>query len=307
MRAFISYSSHNRRTALRLAEDLTRAKVKVWLDRDQLRKGDPLLDALQEALSASSHLLLLWSEGASESRYVKAEWQAAYDLEKEIIPCLLDDTPLPIFLRRMLFCSLQPSYAKALPEIIKALKGEPSRAIAKASPTPAPTAPKPRSPADRQATVQRLIDGQNEVLDALRVNDLAKAKRLQAELDPITKDALRRWRTDDATLNLGGYHLKNAYQIKYWNKMGADERPPDPILGKAEQLFHAALAIQPDDPSAKNGLGNIYGLRKDYDAAEFFVKHAIEKARKLGIRYDAAEMDLKWIREEKASKAVRRP
>jgi len=80
------------------------------------------------------------------------------------------------------------------------------------------------------------------------------------------------------------------------------------MLAQAERLFHAALGIEPDDASAKNGLGNVYWLRGDLDAAEFFVTQALEKARKSGFRYEAAESDLKGIKKEKASRAGgRRP
>ena len=102
----------------------------------------------------------------------------------------------------------------------------------------------------------------------------------------------------------GGYHLKNAYQLKYSHRKGDEKSSSDPMLGKAEQLFHAALGIHPDDPSAKNGLGNIYWLRGNLDAAEFFVKHAVEKARKIGIQYPEAERDLREIRREKARRAA---
>jgi hypothetical protein len=77
------------------------------------------------------------------------------------------------------------------------------------------------------------------------------------------------------------------------------------MLAKAEQLFHAALGINPDDPSSKNGLGSIYWLRGDLDAAEFFIRHAIAKARKSGYRYEEAEHDLKGVNNEKAARARR--
>jgi hypothetical protein len=296
MKVFVSHSSRNKRVAARLRDDLAGRGIKVWLDRDELQGGDPLLDELQDALSASSHLLLLWSGPASESRYVRAEWQAAYDLEKAIIPCLLDKTPLPLFLRRMKFCDMRSAYVNGWKQIVEALRADGNPAQAR----PAPR--KERAP-DKQAVVEKLYRGQERVLEALEKEGLKPAQRLQAKLDAVMKDALRRWRSDDVILNLGGYHLKNAYQLKYWN---ADGHPPDPMLEKAEQLFHAALGIEPDDPSAKNGLGNIYWLRGDLDAAEFFVRHAITRAHKRGVSYEAAEHDLKEIKREKARLAGRR-
>ncbi len=296
MKVFISHSSKNRDEAARLCDDLAKEKIKTWLDRDELRGGDPLIDELQEALTSSTHLILLWSKPASESRYVSAEWQAAYDLGKVIIPCLLDATPLPLFLRRFIFYDVSgESYTEALPQILEALGR---------------TAPKKAKPKrggaldKKDDVIDRLYRGQGEVLAAIYTdNDLPRAKRLQAKLDSLMKDAVRRWRADDVVLNLGGYHLKNAYVIKYWDEVSRGVHPPDAMLEEAERLFNAALGIEPDDASAKNGLGNVYWLRGDLDAAEFFVTQALEKARKSGFRYEAAESDLEGIKEEKASRA----
>jgi tetratricopeptide (TPR) repeat protein len=297
MRIFISHSSKNKRTAGRLADDLAGVTVDVWLDRDELNGGDPLLDELQEALLACTHLLLLWSKAASASRYVKAEWQAAYDLKKAIIPCLLDDTARPLFLRQLIFCDMRRTYEKGLTQIQKALG---------AKTAPPLRTEKPPAGRDKQAVIDTLVRGQAQVLDALRAGDLVRSRTLQAALDKIVKDALKRWRSDEMILNLAGYGLKNAYLTKHWNEVSTGEYPWDPVLIKAEQMFHAALGIRPDDPSAKNGLGNIYWFRRDLDAAEFFVRHAIAGARRQGVRYQAAEQDLKVIRREKAARNARR-
>jgi len=71
MKVFISHSSKNEKVAGRLCDDLRRKKIEVWLDRDQLHSGDPLIDDLQAAITESTYFLLLWSKPASESRYVK--------------------------------------------------------------------------------------------------------------------------------------------------------------------------------------------------------------------------------------------
>lgn len=308
MKVFISHSSKNRKDAARLADDLAGRKIKTWLDRDELRGGDPLIDELQEALTSSTHLILLWSKPASESRYVSAEWQAAYDLGKVIIPCVLDQTPLPLFLRRYIFYDISGSYTEALGLILESLgHGASKRSAPKKSVTKKSAAKRVRAP-DKDDVIERLYRGQEEVVAAMYGDgDLPRARRVQAELDPLMKDALKRWRSDEVVLNLGGYHLKNAYVLKYWDEMSGGVNPPDLVLAQAERLFHAALGIEPDDASAKNGLGNVYWFRGDLDAAEFFVKHALEKARKSGFRYEAAESDLKEIRKEKASRAgVRR-
>lgn len=297
MRIFISHSSRNKRVAGRLGDDLAGVEVDVWLDRNELNSGDPLLDELQEALEACTHLVLLWSKPASASRYVNAEWQAAYDLKKAIIPCRLDGTALPLFLRRFIFCDMRRTYERGLAQIRKALGSEAG---------PPPRTATPSAGRDKQRVIDQLVGGQADVLDALDAGDLARSRTLHAALDTIVKDALRRWPSDETILNLAGYSLKNTYLIKHRAELSKGKYPWDPVLARAEQMFHAALGIRPDDPSAKNGLGNIYWFRRDLDAAEFFVRHAIAGARRQGFRYEAAEQDLQGIRREKAARG-RRP
>ncbi len=55
--------------------------------------------AIGEAIAATDFFLLFWSKSAADSHFVEFEWNTAVALRKTIIPCLLDDTPLPPLLR----------------------------------------------------------------------------------------------------------------------------------------------------------------------------------------------------------------
>jgi hypothetical protein len=73
-----------------------------------------------EAIAAHDVLLLVWSRYAAASDFVECEWNIAVALQKRVLPCLLDDTPLPPAL-----CAIQCIDMRvvkdALPDILQAL------------------------------------------------------------------------------------------------------------------------------------------------------------------------------------------
>jgi hypothetical protein len=286
---FISYAHRNRRIAIRLAEDLERKRISYWIDRERLEGGDPLLDTIQAVLRQIRMLVLLWSRAASRSRYVKSEWQAAYHLNKRIIPCMLDDTKLPPFLLSPIFCDFHRSYERGLTTMLSVMsreaKAPPKRRFRRPAPTVTQTG----------GIIREIYEQQCKVLDELGRGGPATAAVIQDQVDPLIKRALRREGKDADILNLAAYHEKNAYLIKYWDAIQAREARPDPLLEAAESLFQKSLAIRPSNASALNGLGSIFMLRRDLDAAEFFVRRALDQARKEGFRYEAAEEDLRTI------------
>jgi hypothetical protein len=272
-------------TAWRLARDLQEERLNVWIDHENLRAGDPLIDALQRVLKAARTVVLLWSKPASKSRYVNAEWQAASQLKKRIIPCPIDRTAVPPFLLSVIRCDFQESYRNGLRDLLAALG---PRAAARRPPAPAKkVAPEPAREVTRDQAVEQM-----RVLQALIERGPRPAGAHQRALDSAMKRALAQRGEDADVLNLAGYHKKNAYMIKHWQAVQALEARPDPLLGQAEALFHRSLAIRPDNPSALNGLGSILLLRRDLDAAEFFVRRAIARA---GGHYEEAEQDLRTI------------
>ena len=65
-----------------------------------------------------------------------------------------------------------------------------------------------------------------------------------------------------------------------------------------------ALKCRPDDPGALNGLGSILWLRGDLDAAEFYIKRSIERAREEAYSYPYAEEDLRNIQRERTRRGA---
>lgn len=281
---FVSYDHDDARMADRITADLTKNGVAVWIDEGHLRAGHPLITKVQDAITMASRFVLLWSKHASASRWVNAEWNAAWHLKKNIIPCALDKTPVPLFLRDIVRCTFSGVYQKGLAELLSALTVRIK---------PKPKAHPPRSP---HVLVEEIYTGQDRLLQALGAGSLHEAKKEQKDLDTKVQQGLKENPADADLLNLAAYHQKNAFQIKHWNALQMGQYPKDKTLSEAEVLFYKSLAIEPDNPSAINGLGSVLALRGDVDAAEFFVRRAIDLAKKQGLDYGYAKDDLAMIR-----------
>jgi tetratricopeptide (TPR) repeat protein len=280
---FVSYDHDDRKIADRIKEDLIKNKVAVWIDEENLRAGHPLIARIQDAIKKAASFVLLWSKQASRSRWVNAEWNAAWHLEKIIIPCTLDKEPVPLFLRDVVWCTFSGAYQTGLEELLSALKAK-KRPKQKAPPSLTP-----------YSLIKDIYNGQDHLLTALDAGNLKDAKKVQRELDPKVQKGLEEKPDDAELLNLAAYHKKNAFQIKHWDALQLGQYPKDKTLNEAESLFYKSLAVEPDNPGAINGLGSVLSLRGDLDAAEFFVRRAIDLSKKQGIEYGYAKEDLATI------------
>lgn len=96
---FISYSRADLASVIALQRALEMRDVDVWRDQEDLYGGQAWPKMLGEAVSAEDFFILCWSVHAQNSSFAELEWTTALALQKPIIPCLLDDTPLPPSLR----------------------------------------------------------------------------------------------------------------------------------------------------------------------------------------------------------------
>ena len=286
MDLFISHSWKDKTTANRLTGDLVKAGYQVWIDHEEIPAGSLIIDRIEKAIAECRQLVLLWSEHSAASRHVNAEWQVAFNLDKGIIPCLLDDTALPAYLGIILGIDFRDNYEEGLDRLIRTAAGN---ASVMKPPTPSVQPILEHAEAvlagvARIVEVSRIDKGQSAVINALEGPGPREARKLQRDLDPAMKAALDRWPEDALVLSLAGYHKKNSYMIKHFDEYQAKRAAPhDRLLKKSEKFFFKALCIEPGDPSALNGFGSIRMLQGDLDTAEYYVRFAIDRAREQGV------------------------
>ena len=140
MSVFISYSSEDTEFVEHLAQDLKQAGVPVWLDRLEIKPGDSIVDAVESALESSRFLLLVLSEASAGSPWVSHEWktwmhlqmdeerrahQESKELRRTLIPLVVDDAPIPTFLRDTKYLRVtanSPGYQDGLVRLLTVLR-----------------------------------------------------------------------------------------------------------------------------------------------------------------------------------------
>jgi len=118
---FISHSWEDKSFVYRLEADLKSAGADVWIDDNETRGGDNLPERIGEALEWCDILLLVWSEAAESSAWVKLEWSNAIALRKKIVPCRLGKNKLPVVLSCKVYIDFY-NYESGLFQLRRALK-----------------------------------------------------------------------------------------------------------------------------------------------------------------------------------------
>jgi len=118
---FFSHAREDGELVRRLQAVLKPAETEVWVDHLGIRGGDNLPERISEVLNWCDTVLLIWSDAASKSPWVKFEWTHAIALNKFIIPCRLDATSLPAILRNRASIDFH-NVAQGIAELHKALR-----------------------------------------------------------------------------------------------------------------------------------------------------------------------------------------
>jgi len=282
--AFFSHASEDSRVAAGLVKYLEANSLTAWIDRSSMRFGSLLRNELHDAIRDSRTLVLVWSKAASKSRWVMAEILVAFHLNRFIIPCVLDETPLPQFLGNTAYVDRRRDKSSLGAEICRSIREAPAHAN-----EIAPLI------ASRTRVVQtranRVAAAQYKVLAAI-TTDLRKAATANIAVDKRLRSLKKLAPLDVMVMNLAGYQCKNNYMVKHWQKIQAGQAPKDPLLIRGERHFFDTLSVNPRDESAINGIGSILFYERELQAAAFFQRRAIELAKQRGGNYEAAQLDL---------------
>lgn len=105
---FLSYRSVNRPWVLSLYDVLTELGYKVFLDQYVLKPGDELITKLENALEKSMAGVLIWSNAAQDSDWVRKEYnymetRATNEADFFFVPVKVDSVKLPAFVNNKIF------------------------------------------------------------------------------------------------------------------------------------------------------------------------------------------------------------
>jgi len=123
---FLSYASDDRDFATRLAMDLRAGGAEVWIDQEEMRLGDVVVDRLQRAIAGSDFFAVILSRAALASAWVRKEveialWRETDSANSRFVPLLYGKCDLPSFLKDRVYADFtQPdSYAACVSQILQ--------------------------------------------------------------------------------------------------------------------------------------------------------------------------------------------
>jgi hypothetical protein len=128
-RLFLSHSSSDKQFVRRLVADLKALNLNVWIDEQELRVGDSMVQVISEALTATDYLLIVLSEASTRSKWVQAELNAALMAQLSnggtvVLPVRIDDSIAPPLLRDRLYADFRSAYQAGLRSLIEVLSQE---------------------------------------------------------------------------------------------------------------------------------------------------------------------------------------
>jgi hypothetical protein len=126
MPIFISYSQKYSHFVDVLASNLAFRRHNIWMDRWELNVGDSLIEKIQNALTTSSAILIVLSNHSVGSQWCRKELNAGLMRELDekkvlLMPCVIDDCEIPLFLREKLYADFRADPDKALTDVDRAL------------------------------------------------------------------------------------------------------------------------------------------------------------------------------------------
>jgi predicted RNA-binding Zn-ribbon protein involved in translation (DUF1610 family) len=130
---FISHNKADKDVAREIALFLAAENVNVWFDEWEISAGDSIVQEINTGLRGCTHFIILWSENASTSNWVRRELQstlakATQTGSPRVLPILLDNTPLPELLSDICYIRYHDGTEEDRREIVRNITGRrPSR------------------------------------------------------------------------------------------------------------------------------------------------------------------------------------
>ena len=185
---FISYSSKQKSIADGVCHYLEENGFKCWMAPRDILVGSDYGDLIEDAIKTCKVVVLVFSQSASISKWVKGEINVAFTEDKPILPFRVDETEIKggfrVMLNQMHWIDAFPQYADRLPDLLNSVCGFLGRQPQKVS-------------NDRERLETERKAKEAEERERQEKERLAKeAARLKAELEREEQERLARERVE---------------------------------------------------------------------------------------------------------------
>ena len=126
---FLSHNKRDKPFVNRLAQDLAKANIFVWLDDAEIKIGDSLIEKISQALDYIDYVIAVISTNSATSEWVKKELDIALNREiKEkkikVLTVLIEQCELPVFLVGKKYADFinAENYSSSLQSLIEKIK-----------------------------------------------------------------------------------------------------------------------------------------------------------------------------------------
>ncbi|MFO7634714.1 MAG: TIR domain-containing protein [Caldilinea sp.] len=187
---FISHATeHDGVLAHRIADDLVRMNIPVWIAPDSIRGGETWVEAIERGLQESSHMAILLTPAALDSSWVRKEIAAGIMLERreriELVPLDVEPCEAPLLLSTYQLIDFRQDYGTAMRQLARHLGGvvspPPRAAASPVRPVTPPPSPRAVPKATRAALVQQVAVILADIL-GLDPSDIHETSDLSTDL-----------------------------------------------------------------------------------------------------------------------------
>ncbi|MBD3338626.1 MAG: TIR domain-containing protein, partial [Candidatus Lokiarchaeota archaeon] len=123
---FLSHSSKDKNFVEELANKLTNEGYSVWYDDWEIKIGDSIVKKINEGISESNFLIIVFSKNSVNSKWVQEELNAATFKNVEsigafLLPILIDECEIPSLLLDKKYADFSKNYDIAYRQLIEAI------------------------------------------------------------------------------------------------------------------------------------------------------------------------------------------
>lgn len=123
---FISHTGEDKVFARKLAEDLKKSGVDVWLDEWKIKVGHSITEKINEALDNSNYIVVIFSEKFFQKSWPMRELRTAMMRQSStgtnfILPVKIDDSPMPSLIADIAYADFRTDYEIAFEQLLSGL------------------------------------------------------------------------------------------------------------------------------------------------------------------------------------------